>query len=132
MRTEAGTSLFKVLRVVGGVGGDRLVEELLDHCHNVQVTIHGLHVPQQRVVFLQCGVLRNDLLQGALLGLLNREVVSGWFDAVGGVTDDARGLSEGIWADRVELRTPCSATLARSASNPCRWGCWVMPSTASL
>ena len=83
---------FVVLGVVRSVRGDRLIKELLNDTHDVQVTVHAWHIPEESIELLETGETWNDLLQGALLALLDGEEVSGWFDTVGGVTDDAGTL----------------------------------------
>merc|ERR1712000_663704 len=72
-------------RVVVGVSGDRLINELLHNTNQLQVTVVVRNLPQQLVIGLQCLVVRYDLFENAVFTLLNTDVTAWWFDTVGGV-----------------------------------------------
>ena len=107
-----------VLRVVGPVSTDGLVEELLHDGNNIDVTSIVRHIPEESVIILEMLVTRDNLFKRAfLLFLTDRYPLGGSIPFV--AFDTTELLSDGICADNVECLRPCSKIDALRDSQSC-------------
>ena len=83
---------FEFTRIVGGVGGNRLIDEFLHHADKFQVVFVARKLSQGFVGVFQGFKFRYDLFQNTVFRCFNRYQSARRLDAVGGVGDLRTGF----------------------------------------